>query len=156
MDNPQINNITVALAMTRDEQGMIQYAMHYAEMFNASLTVIHVQDPHAGGMSMMMDAPEKFSEEDISNFRKNKFLIDTGTAYDELYVINVKGLEIDEVDHIGEVEVGVVAFDPHTTVPTIPSRREVGEAEIGVVVEDFHTTATVVTHGRQVGLPPSN
>ena len=53
--------------MTGDEQGMIQYAMHYAEMFNASLTVIHVQDPHAGGMSMMMDAPEKFSEEDISN-----------------------------------------------------------------------------------------
>jgi len=46
------------------------------------------------------------TEEDVSNFRKNKFLIDTGTAYDELYVINVKGLEIDEVDHIGEVEVG--------------------------------------------------
>ena len=67
MDNPQINNITVALAMTGDEQGMIQYAMHYAEIFNASLTVIHLQDPHAGGMSMMMDAPEKFSEEDISN-----------------------------------------------------------------------------------------
>ena len=46
------------------------------------------------------------TEEDVSNFRKNKFLIDSGTAYDELYVINVKGLEIDEVDHIGEVEVG--------------------------------------------------
>ena len=46
------------------------------------------------------------TEEDVSYFRKNKFLIDTGTAYDELYVINVKGLEIDEVDHIGEVEVG--------------------------------------------------
>ena len=67
MDNPQINNITVALAMTGDEQGMIQYAMHYAEMFNASLTVIHVQDPHAGGMSMMMDAP--------GNFLKKIFLI---------------------------------------------------------------------------------
>ena len=47
----------VALAMNGDEQGMILYAMHYAEMFNASLTLIHVQDPHAGGMSMMMDAP---------------------------------------------------------------------------------------------------
>jgi K+-sensing histidine kinase KdpD len=60
MDNPKINNIMVALAMNGDEQGMIQYAVHHAKLFNASLTVIHVQDPHAGGMSMMMDAPEKF------------------------------------------------------------------------------------------------
>ncbi len=45
-------------------------------------------------------------ESELAEFRKNKFLIDSGTAYDELYVINVKGLEIDEVDHIGEVEVG--------------------------------------------------
>jgi len=43
---------------------------------------------------------------ELAEFRKNKFLIDSGTAYDELYVINVKGLEIDEVDHISEVEVG--------------------------------------------------
>lgn len=48
----------VALAMNGDEQGMIQYAVHHAKLFNASLTVIHVQDPHAGGLSMMMDAPE--------------------------------------------------------------------------------------------------
>ena len=35
----------VALAMNGEEQGMIQYAVHYAKLFNASLTVIHVQDP---------------------------------------------------------------------------------------------------------------
>ena len=46
------------------------------------------------------------TEEDLTSFRKNKFLIETGTSYDELYIINTKGLEIDEVDHIGNVEVG--------------------------------------------------
>ena len=45
-------------------------------------------------------------ESELAKFRKDKFLIDTGTSYDELYILNVKGLEIDEVDHIGEVEAG--------------------------------------------------
>ena len=45
-------------------------------------------------------------ESELTKFRKDKFLIDKGTAYDELYILNVKGLEIDEVDHIGEVEAG--------------------------------------------------
>ena len=46
------------------------------------------------------------TEDDLTSFRKNKFLIETGTSYDELYIINTKGLEIDEVDHIGKVEAG--------------------------------------------------
>ncbi len=46
------------------------------------------------------------TEEDYSMFRKEKFLIDSETAYDELYIINTKGLEIDEVDHMGSVEAG--------------------------------------------------
>ena len=46
------------------------------------------------------------TEEDLTSFRKNKFLIESGTSYDELYIINTKGLEIDEVDHIGNVEAG--------------------------------------------------
>ncbi len=46
------------------------------------------------------------TEEDISEFRKNKFMIESGTAYDELYIINTKGLEIDEVDHMDKVEAG--------------------------------------------------
>ena len=45
-------------------------------------------------------------ESELAKFRKDKFLIDTGTSYDELYILNVKGLEIDEVDHIGEVVAG--------------------------------------------------
>ena len=46
------------------------------------------------------------TDEDYSKFRKEKFLIETETAYDELYIINTKGLEIDEVDHMGSVQVG--------------------------------------------------
>ena len=51
----------------------------------------------------MFDYP---TDADISKFRKDKFLIETKSSYDELYIVNVKGLEIDEVDHIGEVRAG--------------------------------------------------
>ena len=46
------------------------------------------------------------TEEEISKFRKDKFIIETRSGYDELYIINTKGLEIDEIDHIGEVAPG--------------------------------------------------
>jgi len=46
------------------------------------------------------------TDEDTAKFRKEKFLIETETAYDELYIINTKGLEIDEVDHMNSVQVG--------------------------------------------------
>ena len=46
------------------------------------------------------------TDEDYAKFRKEKFLIETETAYDELYIINTKGLEIDEVDHMNSVQVG--------------------------------------------------
>ena len=45
-------------------------------------------------------------ESELAKFRKDKFLIDTGTSYDELYILNVKGLEIDEVDHFDSVRAG--------------------------------------------------
>ena len=45
-------------------------------------------------------------DSDLAQFRKDKFLIDKGTAYDELYILNVKGLEIDEVDHFDSVQAG--------------------------------------------------
>ena len=58
----------------------------------------------AGDMSYIM---ERFPrDEEISKFRKEKFLIETKTSYDELYIINTKGLEIDEVDHMDNIEVG--------------------------------------------------
>ena len=58
----------------------------------------------AGNISSVTGTYPKESE--LSDFRRNKFMIEKGTAYDELYVINTKGLEIDEVDHIGQVAAG--------------------------------------------------
>jgi len=46
------------------------------------------------------------TEEDQAKFRKEKFLIDSETVYDELYIINTKGHEIDEDDHMGSVQAG--------------------------------------------------
>ena len=46
------------------------------------------------------------TEEEVAKFRKDKFIIETNSSYDELYIINTKGLEIDEVNHIGEIEAG--------------------------------------------------
>jgi len=45
-------------------------------------------------------------DDEVREYRKNKFWIETGTAYDELYIINSKGLVIDNVNHINEVEAG--------------------------------------------------
>ena len=58
----------------------------------------------AGDMSYIMERYPR--DEEISKFRKEKFLIETKTSYDELYIINTKGLEIDEVDHMDNIEVG--------------------------------------------------
>jgi hypothetical protein len=46
------------------------------------------------------------TEEQVNKFRKEKFLIETKSSYDELYIIKTKGLEIDEVNYIEKVEVG--------------------------------------------------
>ena len=58
----------------------------------------------AGNLSYAMSRYP--TDEDHAKFRKEKFLIETETAYDELYIINTKGLEIDEVDHMNSVQVG--------------------------------------------------
>jgi len=59
---------------------------------------------HAGNLSYAMSRNP--TDEDTAKFRKDKFLIETETVYDELYIINTKGLEIDEVDHMGSVQAG--------------------------------------------------
>ena len=58
----------------------------------------------AGTLSYVIDRWP--TQDEIVAFRKDKFLIEKDTAYDELFVINTKGLEIDEVDHMDSVKVG--------------------------------------------------
>jgi nucleotide-binding universal stress UspA family protein len=60
-------NILLALCCRGDEGDVIRKAMELKDQLDAELTVVHVNDLHAGEMSMMMDAPHKFTEDEIRN-----------------------------------------------------------------------------------------
>ena len=47
----------VSLLGSDDEGVVLDQAVFFAEKFDASLVAIHVNDTHAGEMSMMMDSP---------------------------------------------------------------------------------------------------
>ena len=47
----------VSLLCSEDEGVVLGQAVFFAEKFDASLVAIHVNDTHAGEMSMMMDSP---------------------------------------------------------------------------------------------------
>jgi len=58
-------NIMLALCGRGDEGDVIRKAMELKNQLGANLTVVHVNDLHSGEMSMMMDSPHKFTEEEI-------------------------------------------------------------------------------------------
>ncbi len=55
----------LALCGRGDEGEVIKVAVELKNKLGANLIVVHVNDSHAGEMSMMMEAPQKFTEEDI-------------------------------------------------------------------------------------------
>lgn len=55
--------ISVALSGKSDEIPIIDEAVRLAITLKAHLTVIHINDPHAGEISMMMDSSRKLDEE---------------------------------------------------------------------------------------------
>ncbi|MEE9190368.1 MAG: universal stress protein [Candidatus Neomarinimicrobiota bacterium] len=58
--------ILVALSCTGKEIALIDEAVRLANTLNAELHVLHVNHPHAGEMSMMMESTgHKFNEEEI-------------------------------------------------------------------------------------------
>ena len=61
------NKIMVALIGDGSEQPVIEQAVNIANNLNANLVVIHVNDLHAGEMSMMMDSPKKVTAEMIQD-----------------------------------------------------------------------------------------
>lgn len=69
------NTILVALVARGDEAAVIREAVTMAETHGAKLIAIHVNDPRAGEMSMMMDSGgPRLDEEDIrEQFRANGF-----------------------------------------------------------------------------------
>jgi nucleotide-binding universal stress UspA family protein len=57
--------IMVSLIGDDSEQPVVDQAYHLANELGARLTAIHVNDLHAGEMSMMMDSPKKVTDEMI-------------------------------------------------------------------------------------------
>ena len=58
-------NIAVALAGRDDELPMIDEAVRLAITLKAKLCVIHINEPHAGEISMMVNSPKKYDKEDF-------------------------------------------------------------------------------------------
>ena len=56
-------NISVALSGKTDEIPIIDEAVRLAITLKAHLSVLHVTDPHAGEISMMIDPIKKYDEE---------------------------------------------------------------------------------------------
>ncbi|HIA24176.1 MAG TPA: universal stress protein [Candidatus Marinimicrobia bacterium] len=59
--------IMVALMGDGSEQLVIEHAVNLSNDLKANLVVIHVNDPHAGKMSMMMDSPKKVTADMIQD-----------------------------------------------------------------------------------------
>ncbi|MFQ5570253.1 MAG: universal stress protein [Rhodothermales bacterium] len=68
------NRIVVALAGKEDEKSVIDEAVRLASKLEAELTVLHVNDRHAGEVSMMMDSEPLISEDFLrSLFRQQGY-----------------------------------------------------------------------------------
>ncbi len=61
------NKIMVSLIGDDSEQLVFEHAVNLSNDLKAKLVVIHVNDPHAGEMSMMMDSPIKVTSEKIQD-----------------------------------------------------------------------------------------
>ncbi len=65
------DSILVALACMDDEENVIHETVRMAKALNAELTVLHVNDPKAGQVSMMMETERMVTEEALRDqFRK--------------------------------------------------------------------------------------
>lgn len=88
------NNIIVSLECEKSEIPMIDEAVKYAISFNSQLTAIHVNPPHAGEISMMMESPgRKVTEEDI-----RALFIESGHSE----IASVMDVKITSGEHIHE------------------------------------------------------
>ena len=84
-------NIMIALEADGSEKSVVEHAVLLAEQLQSKLSIIHVNDLHAGSMSMMMDSPKKITADMI-----REQVIDYGLEHilDELDIILTKGENI--------------------------------------------------------------
>lgn len=64
-------HLVVSLSGRKDEERVIHEAVRLSESLGASLTVLHVQDPHAGELSMMMGSEPRITEDDLRKQFRN-------------------------------------------------------------------------------------
>ena len=62
----QINNIMVFLTGDDKDKKVFSEAVRFSKLLNGNLSVVHVNHPYAGAMSMMMDSPKKITADMIS------------------------------------------------------------------------------------------
>ena len=84
-------NIMVALVGDGNEQPVVEHAVLLAEQFQSKLSAIHVNDLHAGSMSMMMDSPKKITADMIRDQMKD---FGFERILEELDIIITKGENI--------------------------------------------------------------
>jgi len=65
------NKIMVALVGDGTETEVVQHAYQLSTNLNCSLVAIHVNDTHAGEMSMMMDSPKAVNSETLKGQLSN-------------------------------------------------------------------------------------
>ena len=86
--------ILVALSCTGNEIALIDEAVRLANTLNAELHVLHVNDPHAGEMSMMMEsAGHKFNEEEIKKMFREAGHEEIATGMDVKIRVNTSVLK---------------------------------------------------------------
>ncbi len=102
-------NILVALAGMDDEENVIHETVRLVRALEAQLTVLHMNDPKAGKVSMMMETERLVKEEDLrTQFRKLgynvtadnlKFNIVTGTSLPKVIAGATEGVDLLVIGH---------------------------------------------------------
>ena len=54
----KINKILLAMAGDSREMNLLQEAIRFKKLLGSMIDIVHVNDLHAGEMSMMMDSPK--------------------------------------------------------------------------------------------------
>lgn len=95
--------ILISLDCKKEENNVIHEAVRVARSLDAGLTVIHVNDPGAGKIHMMLDSLPVIGEKDLRNqFRQLGY----ETVADEIEVIVIAS-----EDYAGEIAKASAGFD---------------------------------------------
>lgn len=102
-------NILVALAGMSDEESVIHETVRLVRALDAELTVLHVNDPKAGKVSMMMETQRRVEEEDMRNQFRNlgynvmannlKFNIVTAASLPKVIAQATDGMDLLVIGH---------------------------------------------------------